>query len=85
MESPPHCAERKRDGGGQRESEIERKMCVHTHSLYTTHTQHTDVSEVDMTLLERELGYRPPNILSVAHRLADGTPSVIECYPLLQV
>jgi hypothetical protein len=76
--------EEERGGGAERVRDREKDVCTHTQCTHT-HTQHTDVSEVDMTLLERELGYRPPNILSVAHRLADGTPSVIECYPLLQV
>ena len=33
-----------------------------------------------MVLLERELGYRPPNIMSVVFRLRDGTPAVIQVY-----
>ena len=35
-------------------------------------------SAQDVELIERELGYVPTNLVSVAHRLADGTPAVIE-------
>jgi hypothetical protein len=53
-------------------------------SAFSVSKSSSSAADLDLQVIERQLGYLPPNVLAVSARTATGSPIAIQTYPLLK-